>query len=273
MTTFSENPRLTLLIPQYRTLELTKLCLRLIRKNLDLARIRVVVIDNDSGDASLDYLRQVPWIRLIERKAIPGERPPEAHTRALDLALAETDTEFVMSLHTDTFFLDDGALKLLLDPFADPQVAGVGSWKLEYVPPWKFAGKYLENLFRDYIAAPFRGRRVGELHEKIRDHWFLRSHCAVYRTGLLKELRLSFGDGDTAGKVMHKKLADAGYRLIFLPSETLMPHLLHLDHATMILNPETGGHRTAKPAARRNLEKALAKMHWRDILAEPMDDC
>lgn len=273
MTNSSNNPRLTLLIPQYRTRDLTKLCLRIIRRNLSLDQVRVIVIDNDSGDDSLDYLRHVPWIRLIERKAIPGENPPEAHTRALDMALAETDTEFVMSMHTDTFFIGDGALKLLLDPFADPQVAGVGSWKLEYIPPWKTFGKYLENLFRDYIAAPFKGRKIGELKTRIRDHWFLRSHCAVYRTELLKDLHLSFGDGETAGKVIHKKLVDAGYRMVFLPSETLMPHLIHLDHATMILNPGTGGHRTSKPAARRNLQRALEKMHWRDILDAPMDDC
>jgi hypothetical protein len=41
----------------------------------------------------------------------------------------------------------------------------------------------------------------------------------------------------------------------------------------MILNPETGGRKTAKPAARRQLQKALEKMHYRDILDAPMEDC
>lgn len=272
MTT-SSNPRLTLLLPQYKTLELTKLCLRIIRRNLDLNQVRVVVIDNDSRDASLEYLRMVPWITLIERKAIPGETPGAAHASALDMALEITDTEFVMSMHTDTFFLDAEALPLLLTPFEDPQVAGTGSWKLEYIPQWKRVGKWVENLFRNYIKSPLCGKGFGSHAKFHKDHWFLRSHCAVYRTRLLKNMQLSFGDGATAGKVMHQKLEKAGYKMIFLPSEDLMQHMIHLDHATMILNPETGGRKTTKPAARRQLQRALAKMHYREILDAPMEDC
>ena len=269
----SSDSRLTILLPQYKTLELTKLCLRMIRKNLDLKNVRVIVIDNDSKDASLEYLRTVPWITLIERKAIPGEKPPEAHTRALDMALEITDTEFVMSMHTDTFFLDAGALNLLLNPFEDPQVAGTGSWKLEYISPLKQFGKGMENLVRNYIKAPLTGKAPGSIAQEHKEHWFLRSHCAVYRTKLLKDMNLSFGDGETAGKAMHRKLENAGYKMLFIPSENLMKHMIHLDHATMILNPETGGRKTTKPAARRQLQKALKKMHYREILDSPMEDC
>ena len=79
--------QVTILIPNYKTLELTKLCLRLIRKHTDLNLARVVVIDNDSQDESLEYLRTLKWITLIERKHIPGETPALSHSRALDLAL------------------------------------------------------------------------------------------------------------------------------------------------------------------------------------------
>ena len=255
MTT-SSDPRLTLLLPQYKTLELTKLCLRVIRKTLDLNKIKVIVIDNDSKDTSLEYLRTVPWITLIERTAVPGEKPAEAHTRALDMGLEITDTEFVMSMHTDTFFLDSGALSLLLDPFEDPAVAGTGSWKLEYISPLKQFGKWLENLFRNYIKSPLCGKGFGSHAKFHKDHWFLRSHCAVYRTKLLKEMNLSFGDGATAGKVIHQKLEQAGFKMLFIPSDTLMKHMIHLD-----------------PAARRQLQKALNKMHYREILDSPMEDC
>lgn len=269
----SSDPRLTLLLPQYKTLELTKLCLRIIRKNLDLNEVRVIVIDNDSRDESLEYLRTIPWITLIERKAIPGEKPAEAHTRALDMGLEVTNTEFVMSMHTDTFFISKDAVPLLLKPFEDPAVAGTGSWKLEYVSPLKRFGKWLENLFRNYIKAPLTGKAIGSATRKHNDHWFLRSHCAVYRTKLLKEMQLGFGDGETAGKVMHRKLEEAGFKMLFFPSEELMKYMIHLDHATMILNPETGGRKTTKPAARRQLQKALNKMHYREILDSPMEDC
>ncbi len=269
----SNDPCLTLLIPQYRTRDLTKLCLRTIRTRLDISRLRVIVIDNDSGDESMEYLKSVPWIHLIERKALPGEKPAQAHARALDLGLAETDTDFVMSIHTDTFFLDDKAPEMLLKPFGDPMVAGTGSWKLESFSPWKRAGKTVEQFLRNYVAAPFKGRKFGELTRCYRDHWYLRSHCAIYRTSLLKSMQLKFDEGETAGIAIHRKLVAAGYRMVFFQPEELMPHMIHLDHATMILNPEMGGRRTANPSARHQLQKALDRMHYRKLLDASMEDC
>src|SRR6185312_4131555 len=96
------TPEVTILVPNYKTLELTKLCLRLLRKFTDPNQVKVIVVDNDSRDASLDYLRSLAWIELIERTAIPGESPPLSHARALDLGLARTNTPYVLSIHTDT---------------------------------------------------------------------------------------------------------------------------------------------------------------------------
>ena len=44
----------TILIPNYKTPDLTKLCLRTLRRLTDLSRTRVVVVDNDSADESLE---------------------------------------------------------------------------------------------------------------------------------------------------------------------------------------------------------------------------
>ena len=68
---------LTILLPNYKTPELTRLCLRSLRKYTDCSRIKVIAVDNASGDESLDYLRSLSWIRLIERTAddIAGMAP------------------------------------------------------------------------------------------------------------------------------------------------------------------------------------------------------
>ena len=94
------HSKVTILIPNYKTLELTQLCLRLLRKYTDHNLAKIVVIDNDSKDASLDYLRGLSWIQLIERKAIPGQAATSAHSEALDLALKEVTTPYVLSIHT-----------------------------------------------------------------------------------------------------------------------------------------------------------------------------
>ena len=97
-----QEPLVTILIPNYKTPDLTKLCLRLIRRFTDLRLAKVLVIDNDSKDASLDYLRTLKWIELLERPAVAGESGAMAHSRALDLALARVKTPYVLSIHTDT---------------------------------------------------------------------------------------------------------------------------------------------------------------------------
>ena len=58
--------KVSICIVNYKTEELLKLCLRSIRKFTTFP-YEVIVVDNDSGDGSLDYLRSLSSIRLIER--------------------------------------------------------------------------------------------------------------------------------------------------------------------------------------------------------------
>src|SRR3990167_9334292 len=110
------QPKVTILIPHYKTFALTKLCLRLIRKHTDPVLAKVIVIDNDSRDESVDYLRSLSWIELIERTGIPDEGAISAHARALDLALERVTTPYVLSIHTDTLVKRPDWLSYLIDP-------------------------------------------------------------------------------------------------------------------------------------------------------------
>ena len=67
------EPQLTVIIPNYKTPELTKICLRLLRKYSTPDQLKVIVIDNASADSSIEYLRQLKWIKLIERQVLPEE--------------------------------------------------------------------------------------------------------------------------------------------------------------------------------------------------------
>ena len=93
----------TICIINYKTELLTKLCLRSIRK-FTQSPYQVIVVDNNSGDSSLDYLRQVKWIKLIERPGnlIPNT-PAMAHASAMDIGLENCETDFLISMHSDTF--------------------------------------------------------------------------------------------------------------------------------------------------------------------------
>jgi GT2 family glycosyltransferase len=265
----TQKKEVTILVPNYRTPEITRICMRLLRKHTDAERVRIIAIDNDSGDDSLAYLRSLKWIDLIERKAEPDDTPPLSHSRALDLALAQVDTPYVLSIHTDTFVKRSDWLDVLLSPFqADPKVAGVGSWKLESKSRLALLGRNIEKawklgLYRLTGIRTFHPVRFDEsLH-------YLRSHCAMYRTDVIRELGTGFADGkDTAGSMMHRKMVDAGYRMVFLESEELGQYVDHLNHATMVLNPELGSKQRSIREGHKRIRQKLRGIDALSLLAD-----
>ena len=238
----------TIIIPNYKTPELTRLCLRSLRKYTDLAKARILVIDNDSADDSLEYLRRLKWITLLERKT-HNESGPAMHSKALDEAFEHVDTPYVLVIHTDTIVLRDDWLDFLLERVkADENIAGVGSWKLESVSPVKLFFKRIETAVRRLM-----GRKILD-----REHYF-RSHCALYKSSAVRETR-GFGDGDSAGVSMFRILREKNYALPFISSEDLCRYMAHLNHATMIINPQgEGGHKTSKESARTKLRGQIAR--------------
>jgi len=263
------EPLVTILIPNYKTLEITQLCLRLIRKHTNPELARVVVIDNHSQDESLNYLRSLKWISLIERTPASDDTPPLAHSRALDLALNTVSTPYVLSMHTDTIVKDNQWLNFLLKQIIDsPQVASVGSWKLESKPWYKRWAKIVEQRIQLFWYRLIHKKKhaiqgVGE------NYYYLRSHCALYRTDLLRQHRLTFSaENESAGKVIHRKLQELGYQTIFLPSETLGKYVDHLNHATTALNPELGSRQKSIDKGTKRIKKALAQLQSDKILAD-----
>lgn len=261
--------QVTILIPNYKTVDLTKLCLRLIRKHTDLQLAKIIVIDNDSQDESLDYLRTLSWIQLIERKHIPGETPALSHSRALDLALTHVTTPYVLSIHTDTLVCNDQWLPHLLSYIkTNNNIAGVGSWKLESKPTWKIVLKQLERHMQKLFYQ--LTKKVDHAIEGLdHNYYYLRSHCALYRTDLIRRYQTGFSDGsEVAGKVMHRKLVDNGYKMLFLSSEELLQYMDHINHATTVLNPELSRNKKSVSKGMRRIQKSLDRFHATDILQD-----
>jgi len=264
------NPIVTALIPNYKTLKVTKLCLRLLRKYTDPEKIRIIVIDNESLDESLTYLKSLKYITLIERKKQQDDTPSSSHARALDLALEQVTSPYVLSMHTDTFVKHSAWLDVLLTKMEKESIiAGVGSWKLENKPFIKRLAKAIEYQWQ---SAYYRliGKTDHTLEGKGQNYLYLRSHLALYRMDLIKKNNLSFSDGQaTAGKIMHKKLENNGYKMVFLESAFLSKYVIHLNHATMVLHPELGARKRTIRKGLKRINKALKDLNAEQIL---MDD-
>jgi cellulose synthase/poly-beta-1,6-N-acetylglucosamine synthase-like glycosyltransferase len=260
--------RATMCVVNYKTLDLTRLCLRSIRK-FTRPPYDVIVVDNDSQDASTEYLRSLKWIRLIERKDKTNDSSGGyAHAAALDLALAQTQTEFFVAMHSDTFVHRDNWLGQLLALFQNnPQVACVGAGKVELTPTWQIWLKKATD-FKTLIRKLLRTPDPLGMHR-----YYNRTVCSIYRTEILKKEQLSFlmdrDKGLTVGKKLYFELVDRGYKTVELSDGFMKQYLYHLAHATQVINAGQFNlrSRTVRKTSRL-IDKIMQSGQVRQILAD-----
>ncbi len=250
------QPFVSIVIPHYQTPELVKLCLRSVRRYTQDVPYEVIVVDNGSKDAaSLNYLRSVQWIRLIERGEQAGTGA-QAHKEAVDIGFQEARGELLLTIHTDTIPIRSDWLKWLVEQLlADQRIAAVGSYKLELPRPWTQALKQIEKTFGKLL------KKKTSNSGSDNDRPYIRSHCALYRKDVLQRLGLSYNDrtDETAGRLIHLQLEQHGYIAKLLPVEEMLQRLVHLNHATMVLRPELGAAPRTIIRGRRRIKRFLSR--------------
>ncbi len=267
------NDKTTICVVNYKTEELTKLCLRSIRKYTKNENYEVVVVDNNSNDASLDYLRTVEWITLVERGPeemdngkganITGSM---AHGSALDCGYraASKDSKYFIALHSDTFVKKEGWLRFLLDKFTDENTAVVGCGKLDLKPWWE------RNLKRCTDVKEWL-RRLKKNHRE-RAGFYIRSICACYRMDIFEKEDIWFTtgivDGFTIGKKLYYEIVERGYRTVPIDEFKMASYIDHLAHATMVLNPEFSTRKKTDKKYYKRLKKVLNRKIVHKILAD-----
>jgi len=228
--------RATVCIVNYKTLDFTRLCLRSIRKFTKFP-YEVIVVDNDSQDESLEYLKSLKWIRLLERQHKPGQpRGSYDEGAAFDLALENCNTEFYVVMHSDTFVQKERWLTELIGYFGtDERMSCVGSDKLELTPRWRILLKRMTDL------KAVKRRMFGSSTEKAKFRYHNRTICCLYRTEVLHREKLSFLMGRerslTSGQQLYFELLDRSYKTVELPPSVMSRYVIHLAHATQAVNP------------------------------------
>lgn len=86
-------------------------------------KLSVIVVDGGSTDGTLDIIRKTP-AQLLSRpdlKEMPYQRG--------ELAMSIPDAEILIALSADNRFLEKDAVRKLVTPFHDPEIAGAGTYR------------------------------------------------------------------------------------------------------------------------------------------------
>lgn len=225
----------TICVVNYKTLDLTRLCLRSIRKFTDYP-YKVLVVDNNSQDKSTDYLKGLKWIQLVERFDKTNDSSGGyAHAAALDMALDICDTEYFIAMHSDTFVHKHGWLGELMKFFEEKSnIACVGGGKCEIENPFRRFFKMISDFKTIKRKMLCKADPIGMYR------YYNRTVCSIYKTEVLKREKLSFlmdrDKGLTVGKKLYFELVDRGYKTIELPDSFMKKYIWHLAHATQVIN-------------------------------------
>jgi len=246
-------PLVSVCIPHYQVGDLMRVCLRSLRRASTGLDLEILVVDNGSRDASLDWLRSLPWIRLIERPEESPARWPDNVFTAWDLGARLARGRYFLTMHSDVFVLGEGWLAPFLREFSRaPRVAASGAWKLELEHPlyrWQketlgaVTGLVKRCLGRQGRSDPHHGQ-------------YPRDYCALYRRDVLLQHNLTFCNqpGEiTGGQAIARQLWAHGYQTAVFPVAEMARSVAHVTHASAAL---AGG---AKLNHARSQRKAEAR--------------
>ncbi|MGZ0713665.1 glycosyltransferase [Pseudomonas palleroniana] len=219
----------------YKTLDLTKTCLKLLQEALRGTNIPVIVVDNHSDDASSEYLRSLDWIELIERKHTGPEAGNIAHGRALDLALARVETDYLFLLHTDTFIYDPAVFAMMLDQCTEKRdVAAVGC--LEQLDrgvvrsAWRLASRFCKHYTRRSLLALGARARAPKPYREVH----LKSFCTLWNVALIKQRGFHFQmDKRNPGYELQDRMTALGYQVRSVSPRKMFRYLDHIQSGTV----------------------------------------
>lgn len=249
------RPKVTICIPHWQVKKYIVICLRSIRKYSQKYNTQVIVVDNGSQDESIDYLRSLNWILLLER-------PEEVHTNwphnvftAWDYGLQHATGDFYITMHSDVFVRAYDWLDPMLREISyGPHVGASGAWKLHIEHPMYALQKRITGFTIKKI------KQILGLRSNV--EWkighYPRDYCAMYRRNVIQNKGLQFTpiQGPDAalasggGYSIAKQIWNAGYDTRMIPTEEMRSKIAHIAHGTAAVRKE-------KPLKRKKKQKKL----------------
>ncbi len=259
----------SVVIAHYQTEPLVRVCLRALRRFTDHP-FEAIVVDNGSADASLEYLRSVRWIRLIERGESAESNGVLAHAAALDLGASEARGRWLVSLHTDTIVHRPGWLgEMLAHLAADPNAACLGSGKLDADAAWyAWMKRFVDKRRLARALDRLWGRTPPNGAEE--PAWYPRTYAALYDLDRVRALDLSFAPTPEhrAGELLYRRLVEAGHTAVRLSPEAMRRYVHHVGHGTALLGRDGLRRVRDRIKIRRRVRHMLDSALAHDLLAD-----
>lgn len=225
----------SIVIVNYKTPEITKICLDLLHQHLGNDNVPIWVVDNNSADESTEYLRSLDWINLIERSAPGPEIGHIAHGKALDLVLQRVETDYLFLMHTDTFVFDKNVFPMMLSKcLKNPKVVAVGC--VEQINRgtartlWRFSSRLFKHHYRRLkMSVGLRSREPKPYREV-----YLKSFCTLWNCKLVKQHDMHFSmDERVPGYTLQDRMTELGYVVEMLSPRKIFSYLDHIQAGTV----------------------------------------
>ena len=217
----------------YKTKQLTKICLEHLEKNVVPYVDNIWIVDNNSNDESLELLKKNKFINLLERKDkdFSGN---VAHGKALDLIKSKSNADYLLIIHTDTFIFDGALIDQLLTEFKKNNklfVVGClhqinrGFLRFKY----RFLSRFIKFLFRSIV---FKFNKKTRRPASFNERW-IKTFCACYDLNILKKYKLDFySKNKVPSNLLQKKLLNLGYKRKIWTASKIFKYLDHVEEGT-----------------------------------------
>lgn len=151
--------RVTIIILTWNGLAYTTRCLETLRERTEFEDYDVIVVDNGSTDGSVEYLKSIPWIRLIANSGNLGFA--RANNQALDSSDKNSD---VVLLNNDTEIVQaDWLTRLQQSVYRSPAIGIAGARLRRPDGMLQHAGTYMP-------IETFWGQQIGSLEKDINQY-------------------------------------------------------------------------------------------------------
>lgn len=228
---------LSIVLVNYKTPEVTKVCLELLEKVVDVTKVDVWVVDNDSNDQSTSYLIGLDWIRLIERKSTEPEVGFMAHGRALDMVLDRVQTQYLLLMHTDTLIYDVKILELLLEQISlHPKIAAVGCLEQVKRHPINTSWRVFSRAIKYYMRLAKRSLGFKTRDPRLFYEIYLKSFCTLWNANIIKQHALHFAMVERIpGYEIQDILRKLDFDFIAISPQKMFEYLDHIEAGTVSL--------------------------------------